>query len=116
GEGTLFLDEIGELDSRLQTTLLRVLNDGTFRRVGGRQELRFRGRIVAATNADLREWVAARSFREDLYYRLAVVELELPPLRQRGEEIVLLAKRFLHEAAHRMRRPPLSLGKEAQSA
>jgi DNA-binding NtrC family response regulator len=116
GEGTLFLDEIGELDPRLQTTLLRVLNDGTFRRVGGRQELRFRGRIVAATNADLGTLVRARSFREDLYYRLAVVELALPPLRERGSEIGLLAERFVREAAHRMHRPPPSLGKEALSA
>lgn len=101
GAGTLFLDEIGELDLRLQTTLLRVLQDGVFRRIGGRRDLRFEGRIVAATNADLEELIARREFREDLYFRLAVVELRIPPLRERPEEVMPLAKRFARESAER---------------
>ncbi len=116
GEGTLFLDEIGELDTPLQTTLLRVLNDGTFRRVGGRQDQRFSGRIIAATNADLRALVAAKRFREDLYYRLAVVEIDLPPLRRRAAEVVVLAGRFAEEAARRMQRPNPVLSEAALSA
>jgi DNA-binding NtrC family response regulator len=115
-DGTLFLDEIGELDLRLQTALLRVLNDGTFRRVGGRQDLRFSGRIVAATNADLSSLVAAKAFREDLYYRLAVVEIRLPALRSRPEEIVILSRRFAVEAAERLGRPPPSLSEAAIAA
>ncbi len=99
--GTLFLDEIGELDPRLQTALLRVLQDGQFRRIGARQDLRFKGRIVAATNADLQERIASRQFRDDLYYRLAVVELVVPPLRDRVEDILPLATGFLGEAAQR---------------
>jgi DNA-binding NtrC family response regulator len=116
GEGTLFLDEIGELDARLQTALLRVLNDGTFRRVGGRQDLRFSGRIIAATNADLGALVASKAFREDLYYRLAVVEIRLPPLRDRPEEITVLARRFVQEAAGRIGRPGLALDESAAAA
>ena len=116
GDGTLFLDEIGELDARLQTTLLRVLNDGTFRRVGGRRDLRFGGRIIAATNADLGALVATKAFREDLYYRLAVVELRLPPLRDRLEEIAVLARRFVQEAAERTGRTSLALDESAIAA
>jgi len=93
--GTLFLDEIGELDPRLQTALLRVLEDGTFRRLGGSRDLRFEGRIIAATNADLDERIAARELREDLYFRLAVVEITLPPLRERPGEIDALARILL---------------------
>jgi len=99
--GTLFLDEIGELDPRLQTALLRVLQDGSFRRIGGRRDERFEGRIVAATNADLAGRMATREFREDLYYRLAVVELRIPPLRERVEEILPLAHSFVRQAAQR---------------
>jgi DNA-binding NtrC family response regulator len=98
GQGTLFLDEVGELDARLQTALLRVLQDGSFRRVGGQQDLQFQGRIVAATNADLPQRIREGSFREDLYYRLAVVELAVPALRERRDEIGPLATRFLAEA------------------
>ena len=116
GDGTLFLDEIGELDVRLQTALLRVLNDGTFRRVGGRQDLRFSGRIIAATNADLVALVASKAFREDLYYRLAVVEIRLPPLRRRPQEIEILSRRFAREAAERIGRPPPLLSEVAVAA
>ena len=116
GEGTLFLDEIGELAPRLQTALLRVLEDGCFRRVGARSDLHFRGRIVAATNADLSERIAARAFREDLYYRLAVVELQVPPLRERVEEIPLLAEILLARAATQMGVPTPVLDEEALAA
>ena len=116
GEGTLFLDEIGELDARLQTTLLRVLNDGTFRRLGGRQDKRFGGRIIAATNADLQALVVAKQFREVLYYRLAVVEIDLPPLRKCAADIAVLAERFGEEAARRMDRPKPALSEAALSA
>lgn len=114
--GTLFLDEIGELDPRLQTALLRVLQDGSFRRIGGRQEQRFEGRIVAATNADLAERIATREFREDLYYRLAVVELRIPPLRERVEEVFPLAQGFMHQAAERQGQAPPELDESARSA
>lgn len=116
GEGTLFLDEIGELDARLQTSLLRVLQDGGFRRLGGRGDLRFRGRIIAATNAALHERIAQREFREDLYFRLAVVELTVPPLRQRRDEIAPLAVRFVREASERNGMPGLRLDEAALAA
>jgi DNA-binding NtrC family response regulator len=102
--GTLFLDEIGELDRKLQVSLLRVLQDHSFRPVGARKEKRFHGRIVAATNADLRARIAAKEFREDLYFRLAVIELEIPPLRERVVEIEPLARRFLASSAERLGR------------
>lgn len=97
GEGTLFLDEVGELDARLQAALLRVLQDGQFRPVGSRKDRQFRGRIVAATNADLDRARADRRFRDDLYFRLSVVTIALPPLRQRTTEILPFAERFLRE-------------------
>lgn len=95
GVGTLFLDEIGELDPRLQAALLRVLEDGGFRPIGARAEQQFKGRIVAATNAELGQMRQQRLFREDLYYRLSVLEIEIEPLRARPAEIIELAKRFL---------------------
>ena len=101
GSGTLFLDEIGELDARLQIALLRVLQDGVFRRIGGRQDLRFEGRVVAATNADLDELIARREFREDLYFRLAVVEVRIPALRERLDEVLPLARQFVQQSAER---------------
>jgi DNA-binding NtrC family response regulator len=97
GDGTLFLDEIGELDARLQTALLRVLQGGQFRPVGSRKDKTFRGRVIAATNADLVQMRAERRFRDDLYYRLSVIEIHLPPLRERRNEIEPLARRFLME-------------------
>ncbi|MBK6867960.1 MAG: sigma-54-dependent Fis family transcriptional regulator [Burkholderiales bacterium] len=115
GEGTLFLDEIGELDTRLQIALLRVLQDGGYRRLGSQREQRFGGRIIAATNADLAVRMAQRAFRDDLYYRLAVVELELPPLRRRLAEIMPLAAHFLHEAAARHHSPALQIDAAAEA-
>ncbi len=93
--GTLFLDEIGELPAAVQVKLLRFLQEKRFQRVGGRQEILSDARVVAATNVNLRESVASGKFREDLYFRLAVVVVKVPPLRERGDDIGLLAKEFL---------------------
>src|SRR5690606_1705383 len=101
GDGTLFLDEIGELDSRLQTALLRVLEDGRFRPVGSRTDRSFQGRIIAATNADLDTMRIQKTFREDLYYRLSVIEISLPPLRHRTAEIETLVERLLKQTSLR---------------
>jgi DNA-binding NtrC family response regulator len=90
GTGTLFLDEIGDLDGALQTKLLRVLQDGRFERVGGTETLTSRARIIAATNKPVRPGAEGATLREDLYYRLAVVEIDLPPLRARRSDIPLL--------------------------
>ena len=97
--GTLFLDEIGDMPSEAQTRLLRALQSGRIRRVGGRQEIAVNVRIVAATNRDLAPMIAAGTFREDLFYRLNVVPIELPPLRERREDIGALAQHFLVLAA-----------------
>jgi two-component system NtrC family response regulator len=97
--GTLFLDEIGELPAPIQVKLLRFLQEQRFQRVGGRQEIQADTRIVTATNVDLKAAVAAGTFREDLYFRLAVIVIHLPPLRERGGDIVLLANAFLHRFA-----------------
>jgi len=94
--GTLFLDEIGELPPPLQVKLLRFLQDGVIQRVGGREDIQVDVRIIAATNVDIEKAIASGAFREDLYYRLGVISIHLPPLRQRQEDIVLLANLFLH--------------------
>lgn len=95
--GTLFLDEIGEMNADLQTKLLRVLEDGRFRRLGGTQEVQVDVRVVAATNRNLEESVEEGSFREDLYYRLNVFNIMVPPLRERSEDIALLIQNFIEE-------------------
>jgi two-component system nitrogen regulation response regulator GlnG len=97
--GTLFLDEIGDMPMQAQTRLLRALQSGRIRRVGGRDEITLDCRIVAATNRDLLPMIAAGTFREDLYYRLAVVPIELPPLRERADDIDALSRHFLARAA-----------------
>jgi len=94
-QGTLFLDEIGDMTPATQTKILRVLQSGTFERVGGNQPIRADVRIIAATNKPLEQAVAARQFREDLFYRLNVVRIHLPPLRERREDIRLLVQYFL---------------------
>ncbi|MBA3883121.1 MAG: PEP-CTERM-box response regulator transcription factor [Chthoniobacterales bacterium] len=106
--GTLFLDEIGELPASVQVKLLRFLQEQRFQRVGGRQEIVSDARVVAATNADLSTLVSEGKFREDLYFRLAVVVIKLPPLRERGEDAALLAKEFLNSFSAQSDRPNLS--------
>lgn len=96
-QGTLFLDEVGELSPRVQAALLRVLQERSFERVGGRETIDVDVRVIAATHRDLEAMVAKGTFREDLYYRLHEVTLELPPLRSRPADIPLLAERFLDE-------------------
>ena len=97
--GTIFLDEIGEIDAATQVKLLRVLESRSFERVGGTETVKVDVRLIAATNRDLRKMVAEKSFREDLFYRLSVVNLELPPLRERRGEIPVLIRRFIAEFA-----------------
>src|SRR5215831_17755741 len=97
--GTLFLDEIGELPAAIQVKLLRFLQEQRLQRVGGRQEVQVDTRLVAATNADLKQMIDNGKFREDLYFRLAVVTLRLLPLRERGDDIVFLAREFLQRYA-----------------
>ena len=97
--GSLFLDEIGDMPAEAQTRLLRALQSGRIRRVGGRQEIEVNVRIIAATNRDLAPLIASGAFREDLFYRLNVVPIELPPLRERPEDIEVLAHHFLAQAA-----------------
>lgn len=97
--GTLFLDEIGDMPMELQTRLLRVLSDGSFYRVGGRQLIKADARVIAATNQNLEERVRQGLFREDLYHRLNVIHLRLPPLRERKEDIAALCEHFLAHAA-----------------
>ena len=99
--GTLFLDEIGEIDSNIQVKLLRALDPGVFERVGGSQSIRADVRLIAATNRDLASLVREGKFREDLYYRLNVVQIRVPPLRERKEDIPLLANTFLKEICER---------------
>jgi two-component system response regulator PilR (NtrC family) len=95
--GTIFLDEIGNMPQVLQVKLLRVIQERSFRRVGGTNDVRFDARVVAATNRRLEEEVAGGRFREDLYYRLNVIEVELPPLRDRREDIPLLVAHFIEK-------------------
>jgi two-component system NtrC family response regulator len=97
--GTLLLDEIGDLPLPLQVKLLRFLQEQTFIRVGGREEIHCDARVIAATNSDLKQAIAQGKFREDLYFRLAVVVIDLPPLRQREDDAVLMAKEFLRRFA-----------------
>jgi two-component system nitrogen regulation response regulator GlnG len=111
--GTLFLDEIGDMPLPLQGKILRVLQDGEFSRVGGTVTLKANVRIVAATNKNLEKEVAEKAFREDLFYRLNVVRIQLPPLRQRIEDIRLLAEYFLQKVATRKHLPRLQLSEEA---
>ena len=107
--GTFFLDEVGELPLDLQTRLLRLLEQGTYRPVGSQTELKSDIRIIAATWRDLRQHVAERHFREDLYHRLTIVELNLPPLRDRGDDVLELMSQFIDDACREQRRSPPAL-------
>ena len=115
-QGTLFLDEIANLSLTQQAKMLRVLQSGEFERVGSSKTRRVDVRIIAATNADLRAEVAAGRFREDLFFRLNTVEIHLPPLRERREDIPLLAAHFLAQSAARYRRRVVAFTPEAMRA
>src|SRR5215467_2079910 len=108
--GTIFMDEIGDMTPATQTKILRVLQSGTFERVGGNTPIQVDVRIIAATNKPLEQAVAARHFREDLFYRLNVVRLHIPPLRERREDIPLLVNYFLKRFARDQQREPKPIG------
>jgi DNA-binding NtrC family response regulator len=107
--GTIFLDEIGEMPAALQAKLLQVLQDGTFARLGGRFTMRVNVRVIAATNIDIKEAIAQKKFREDLYYRLNGFTLKMPPLRERGEEIPVFAHYFMRKVAGKHGTMPLHI-------
>lgn len=112
-DGTLFLDEIGDMPSELQTTLLRVIENKMFMRVGGDREIPVNERIIAATNKDLIQEIKLGHFRADLYYRLNIVTIEMPPLRGRSDEIKLLLDYFIDKLAREMGKPPLKISKSS---
>ncbi len=113
---TLFLDEVGELPPELQAKLLRVLQDGTFERVGGHRTLKVNVRVIAATNRNLARDVTAGRFREDLWYRLNVFPISVPPLRQRKEDIPTLARTFVDRACQRLGKPSLEIPRSVMDA
>jgi two-component system NtrC family response regulator len=114
--GTLFLDEIGDLPLPVQVKLLRFLQEKRFQRVGGRQEIPSDARVLTATNQNLEELVASGKFREDLYFRLAVVVLRVPPLRERGDDITLVARAFLERMGAENGKTSLSFAPDALRA
>ncbi|MDJ0975758.1 MAG: sigma 54-interacting transcriptional regulator [Planctomycetota bacterium] len=116
GEGTLFLDEVGDLSPSLQAKLLRVLSERTYTRVGGREKLEMKCRVVCATNRDLKQMVEDGKFREDLYYRLAVVVMNVPPLRERAGDVELIAEASLERLAGRIGRRVPRLAQDAREA
>jgi two-component system nitrogen regulation response regulator GlnG len=111
--GTIFLDEIGDMTPATQTKILRVLQSGSFERVGGNQPIKVDVRVIAATNKPLEAAVASRQFREDLFYRLNVVRIALPPLRERRQDVRLLVNYFLKKFAQDQKQPPKSISPEA---
>jgi DNA-binding NtrC family response regulator len=113
--GTLFLDEIGELPLAIQSKLLRVLEERRFERVGGTQEIEVNVRIVTATNKDLRAAVADKTFREDLFFRISAVPITIPALRDRGDDVELLAEHFLDRFKREFRKPLLTLTEDARA-
>ncbi len=114
--GTIFLDEIGELPLAVQGKLLRVLEERTVERLGGGESISVDVRIIAATNCDLEMAAAGGAFRRDLYYRLAVFPIHIPPLRDRGEDSVLLAEHFLERFRRELKKPGLRLAQDALNA
>jgi DNA-binding NtrC family response regulator len=115
-EGTLFLDEVGDVPFSLQAKLLRVLEGHEFERVGGNETVRVDIRVIAATNTDLPEALAAGRFRKDLFYRLNVAQIDLPPLRERKEDIPLLVQHFLDQWGEKMAKPAMRLSPELMDA
>ena len=113
GDGTLFLDEIGEMPLEMQVKLLRVLQERKLRPVGGDVEVPFGARLIAATNRDLETAIEEKQFREDLYYRINVVQISVPPLRSRPGDVPILTKHFIQEIAARSGRPPARLSDDA---
>jgi transcriptional regulator with PAS, ATPase and Fis domain len=113
--GTIFLDEVTELSNNMQAKLLRFLQEGRFERVGGEQTGSVNARVISATNKDLKTEVKQGRFRDDLYYRLNVIPIHLPPLRERKIDIPLLVERFLKDAGDRYSRRPLKVSNEAMS-
>jgi DNA-binding NtrC family response regulator len=114
--GTIFLDEIGELEINLQAKLLRLVEENTFRRVGGLKDISFNSRVIVASNRDLEKEVAAGRFRLDLFYRLAVIQVDIPPLRKRGDDVLLLAQHFIGSFGDRMtKRRLIGLSREVES-
>src|SRR6266566_1417652 len=114
--GTLFLDEIGELELSLQAKLLRVLEEGSFRRVGGLKDLPLDVRVIAASNRDLKTEGEAGRFRADLFYRLSVIQIDIPPLRERGEDVRVLAEHYISNFKRRLRKSIDSITPEALAA
>ena len=114
--GTIFLDEIGHMDPGLQVKLLKVIEDKAVRRLGGLRAKAVQARIIAATNRDLEAAIADGAFRQDLYFRIKVLTIEIPPLRARGADITLLARHFLAVFAKRYAHPPKTLGADAEAA
>ena len=112
--GTIFLDEVGELPLSTQVRLLRVLESGEFIRVGSSKSQKTDVRIVAATNVNMREAISKGKFREDLYYRLSTVEINIPPLRERGEDIILLFRKFASDFAKKYKMPTIRLDERAE--
>ena len=113
---TLFLDEIGEMSLTLQPKLLRALQEKEFRRVGGSQVIRCNARLIAATNRDLKKQCAEGCFREDLFYRISVFTLHIPPLRERPEDIVFLSRMFISEASEKFGKPAPEIGDDFRQA
>jgi DNA-binding NtrC family response regulator len=111
--GTAFLDEIGDLDMALQAKLLRFLQDKTFERLGGTKQISVNVRVIAATNVDLKEAIAAKRFREDLFYRLSVFPISIPPLRDRSEDLLKLAEYFIQRYCSEMNKPVKKMSQEA---
>ena len=114
--GTILLDEIGEIPTAMQSKLLQVLQDGTFSRLGGRTPVKVNVRVIAATNIDMDAAIAARTFREDLYYRLNGFSIQMPPLRERKEEIPVLVEHFMRKLAPKFARQPITMSDELLDA